>query len=184
MSGKKRLLVANSLSNSSVQKSNRGRVQQHMKNKILIALSVTSALFALSIAASAQAPCKEDGSIRSVTKARSGNFETVTFEIVGSTLPQIVEVRNEKPPITNYGGDNLHMKGPYFKSVNLRMVPWTCDIRENFRVRTSTITGVKQEEQFEGYVGYAIGYTSKRKYVGVTKTIGAKTSKVVVKFRR
>ena len=156
-----------------------------MKNKLITLAAACCGLVLLSSAASAQMQkCTEAGSIRSVTKARSGNFETVTFEIVGSALPEIVEVRNEKPPITNYGGDNLHMKGPYFKSVNLRMVPWTCEIRENLGARTTTITGVKQEEQFEGYVGYAIGYTSKRKYVGVTKITGAKTSKVIVKFRR
>jgi hypothetical protein len=172
------------LSNTGLQKSNRSGVHQHMKNKLLVLAAISCSIVALSIAATAQGPCKDPGSIRSVTKARMGNFETVTFEIVGNALPDTVEVRDEKPPITNYGGDNLHMKGPYFKSVNLRMVPWTCDIRENLHAATRTITGVKQEEQFEGYVGYAIGYTSKRKYVGVIKTTGAKTSKVVVKFRR
>jgi hypothetical protein len=155
-----------------------------MRNKLLTPILIAFVLLVLSIAASAQGPCRERGSIRSITKARSGNFETVTFEMVGNKLPQIVEVRNEKPPIENYGGDNLHLKGPYFKSVNLRMVPWTCTIRENLGARTSTITGVAQEEQFEGYVGYAIGYQGRSNYVGISKTTGRKTSKVVVKFKR
>lgn len=155
-----------------------------MKNKLLILTSAAAILLVSSLAATAQDRCKEPGSIRSVTKARAGNYETVTFEIVGNKLPDSIEVENAKAPITNYGGDNLHMKGPYFKQVNIHMVDWMCNIRENVGARTSTITGVKQTEQFEGYVGYAIGYTKKAKYVGFTKTTGPKISKVVVKFRR
>jgi hypothetical protein len=156
-----------------------------MKNKLIVLAAVTLGILGFSTVASAQLKsCSETGSIRSVTKARSGNFETVTFEIVGNILPEVVEVEDAQPPITNYGGDNLHMKGPKFKVVNLRMVPWGCRIRENLNARTSTITGVKQTEQFEGYVSYAIGYRKTSKYVGFTKTNGGKVSKVVVKFKR
>jgi hypothetical protein len=156
-----------------------------MKKKLSIITILCCTVLLLSSPASAQSKiCSQLGSIRSVTKARIGNFETVTFEIVGHRLPQIVEIRNEKPPITNYEGENLHLRGPYFKSVNLRMVPWDCNIRENFRDRTTTITGVAQEEQFEGYVGYAIGYTARSKYVGKTTVTGPKTSKVIIKFKR
>lgn len=155
-----------------------------MKNKLIIIATVCSSILVFSMTGIAQGPCKETGAVKSVTKARSGNFETVTFEIVGNTLPQFVDIRNEKPPIEDYGGENLHMRGPYFKIVNLRMVPWTCKIRENTGARTTTITGVKQTEQFEGHVEYAIGYTKRSKYVGKTTIIGRKTSKVIVKFRR
>ena len=65
-----------------------------MKNHLRITLFAAMALLAFSTYVSAQGPCKEPGSIRSVTKARSGGFETVTFEIVGSTLPQTVEVED------------------------------------------------------------------------------------------
>src|SRR5439155_3162881 len=103
----------------------------------------------------AQEPrCIDAGPIRSVDKARSGNFETVTFDIVGR-LPQSIEVTNTKPPIENYSGDDLRMKGPYFKSVSIHMVAWNCRIREDLGAATTTITGVKQTEQFEGYVSYA-----------------------------
>jgi hypothetical protein len=156
-----------------------------MKNKLITLAAACMSVAILSMTASAQLQrCTESGSVRSVTKARRGNFETVTFEIVGNTLPDKVEIENAKPPITNYNGDNLHMKGPLFKEVHLNMVAWTCKIRENLGASTMTITGVKQTEQFEGYVSYAIGYTKRSKYVGITKTTGVKTSKVVVKFRR
>ena len=56
-----------------------------MKNKIITLISVCMGILCLSFAAIAQNPCSEKGSVRSVTKARSGNFETVTFEIVGDT---------------------------------------------------------------------------------------------------
>ena len=155
-----------------------------MKKHLLLAFSATSVFFTLSLGVSAQEPrCTEQGSIRSVTKSRTGNFETVTFEIVGG-LPQSIEVKNVKPPIENYGGDNLHMNGPYFKSVSLHMVAWNCRIRDNFAAPTTTITGVENTEQFEGYVSYVIGYTSKKKYVGFSKLPGAARSKVIVKFRR
>jgi hypothetical protein len=155
-----------------------------MKKHLLGSLFASWALLVLSIAVSAQEPrCTEQGSIRSITKARSGNFETVTLEIVGR-LPDSVEVTNADAPIENYSGDNLHMRGPYFKSVSVHIVAWNCRIRENLGSPTRTITGVKQTEQFEGYVSYAIGYTSKKKYVGYTNANGTKTSKVVVKFRR
>ena len=155
-----------------------------MKNKIITLISVCMGILCLSFAAIAQNPCSEKGSVRSVTKARSGNFETVTFEIVGDTLPETVEVKNAKPPIRNYPGVNLHLRGPYFKIVNLRMVPWTCNIRESLGAKTSTITGVKQTEQFEGYISYAIGYSKRSNYLGVTKTTGTETSKIVITFRR
>jgi hypothetical protein len=93
-------------------------------------------------------------------------------------------MENVKPPIESYVGDNLHMRGPLFKEIHLSMVPWTCNIRENLDAATKTITGVKNAEQFEAHVSYAIGYTKRSKYVGFTKTTGVKTSKVVVKFRR
>ena len=156
-----------------------------MKNKLTILAAVACGIVVLASAASAQQQrCTEAGSIRSITKARSGNFETVTFEFVGNGLPEKAEVRDVKPPIENYGGDNLHMKGRVFKSVFFAMVAWTCDIRENFKAKTSTIRDIKQTEQFEGYVSYAIGYTAKSKYVGKSVVHGKRTTKFIVKFRR
>ncbi|MFL6375606.1 MAG: hypothetical protein ACJ73D_13145, partial [Pyrinomonadaceae bacterium] len=111
-----------------------------MKTKLLAIPFVTFVLCVLSAAASAQEPkCTEQGSIRSVISARTGNFETVTFTIIGKSLPDSVEVTNVKPPITNYGGDNLHMKGPAYKSVSLHMVPWNCISRNDFLAATKTI---------------------------------------------
>jgi len=154
-----------------------------MKNFVLHARAAMAVTFLFSLATAAQEPrCTEQGSVRSITKARTGKLETVTLEFVGG-LPQSVEVTNVEAPIENYSGDNLHMKGPHFMSVSVHMVAWNCRIREDLAARTSTITGIKQTEQFEGYVTYAIGYTSRKKYVGYTKANGSKRSKVVVKFR-
>lgn len=155
-----------------------------MKKKLLIFGLACMSVLTLITLASAQERCTEDGSIRSVTKARSGNFETVTFEINGDTLPGKIEVTNEKPPIRDYGGDNLHMKGKAFKGVHMSMVMWTCSIRENFKAKTSTIKDVRNSEQFEGYVTYVIGYSSRSKYVGKTEITGKTRSKIIIKFRR
>ncbi|MBV9215302.1 MAG: hypothetical protein JO053_03925 [Acidobacteria bacterium] len=155
-----------------------------MKSTLRTALSVTCLVFVLSLAAAAQAPCTEKGSIRSVTKARSGNFETVTFLFNGNKLPDKIDVSDETPPITNYGGDNLHMKGKAFKGVHMSLVSWTCKIRENFSAATTTIRDIKNTEQFEGYVSYVIGYARKSKYVGKTTSTAGKNAKIVIKFRR
>ena len=156
-----------------------------MKNKLFLVFSAFSLTIAFACSASAQLKrCTEDGSIRSVTTARAGNFETVTFEFNGKTLPQNIEVTNEKPPIENYGGDNLHMNGKAFKGVHMNMVSWTCNIAENFKAKTTTIKDVKNSEQFEGYVTYVIGYTAKSKYVGKTEVKGPSRSKVILKFKR
>jgi len=155
-----------------------------MKKPFITLATLLYGMAALVAGAYSQEPrCTEQGSIRSVTKAASGSVETVTFELNSKTLPA-VEITNEKPPIQNYSGANLHMRGPLFKGVHIHMVAWNCRIREDLGSKTRTITGVKQTEQFEGYVSYAIGYTSKKKYVGVTKITGPKVSKVIVKFRR
>ncbi|MEP6944563.1 MAG: hypothetical protein ABJA02_01505 [Acidobacteriota bacterium] len=155
-----------------------------MKHKTLRLAALGAAILMISTLAAAQKRCTEDGSIRRVTKATSGNYETVTFEFVGSSLPSTIEVTNEKPPITNYGGDNLHMKGRAFKGVHMSIVPWTCKIAENFKASSKTIKDIRNSEQFEGYVTYVIGYTARSKYVGKTEITGPKSSKIVIKFKR
>lgn len=154
-----------------------------MRYRAFLVAAVIS-IAAVSAVSAQSTPCTDPGAIRSVTKARSGGYETVTFEINGRDLPQTVEIRNEKPPIEDYGGTNLHMKGKAFKSVNLRLVPWMCDIRENFRARTTTIKDVKQTEQFEGHVSYVIGYSPKSKYVGKSVVRSGNRTKLIIKFRR
>ena len=156
-----------------------------VKNKLFILGSTFMLTVAFAQPLSAQLKrCTEAGSVRSVTTAISGNFETVTFEFNGKHLPQNIEVTNEKAPIENYGGDNLHMKGKAFKGIHMNMVNWTCNIAENFKAKTTTIRDVKNSEQFEGYVTYVIGYTPKSKYVGKTEVMGPTRSKVIIKFKR
>ena len=153
-----------------------------MKNKLLTLSVAILGILTLSLLASAQGPCKDPGSIRSVTKARSGNFETVTF-LINDGEPEVT-VSDVKPPFEDYGGKHLRIPGKAWKEVLLRGIFWTCTIKHNFGAPTSTITGIKQTEQFEGQASYVIGYSSKKKYVGQTNTVTGKTRKIVLKFRR
>ena len=153
-----------------------------MKKHLRISVFVAFVLFALSAATFAQGPCKDPGSIRSVTKARTGSFETVTF-LVNDGEPDVT-VSDAKPPFEDYGGKHLRIPGKAWKEVLLRGIFWTCTIKHSFGASTRTITGIKQTEQFEGQASYVIGYSSKKKYVGMTNTVSGKTRKIVIKFRR
>jgi hypothetical protein len=178
--------VAYSFSTKAALKSKTRSIKEPLvKKNLFILFSACAVLVVSTVFASAQLKrCTEPGSIRSVTTARSGNFETVTFEFNGNSLPQNIEVTNEKPPIENYTGDNLHMRGKAFKGIHMHMVNWMCNIAENFKAKTSTIKDVKNSEQFEGYVTYVIGYTPKSKYVGKTEITGPKRSRIIIKFKR
>jgi hypothetical protein len=119
-----------------------------------------------------------------VTKTRSGNFETVTFVLNARTPPDHV-IEDTHPPFTYSESDDVvHVRGKVFKSIQFRGVFWTCSIAENFKADTKTIMDVKQDEQFEGYVSYVIGYTKKSKYVGKSVVKNGKRCKVILKFRR
>jgi hypothetical protein len=127
--------------------------------------------------------CTEQGSIKRVTKAKAGNFETVTFE-VNSANPDY-SVETSRPPFTLGESDKtIHIRGKYFKSVNFKSVVWTCRIAESLSTPTVTIMDVRNTEQFEGYVTYVIGYRTKSKYVGTTKITTGDKTKIAVKFRR
>jgi hypothetical protein len=154
-----------------------------VKKKIFLVLLACAAVFVFSSFAAAQALpfCSEPGSIMSVKKSRVGKFEYVTFELKAND-PHY-EILNVKPPFTDYGDRRVRIKGTAFKSIQFHLVPTECRIRENFRAATTTVQGVASTEQFEGYVTYVIGYTSKSKYVGVTAT-GVGSTKVALKFKR
>jgi hypothetical protein len=154
-----------------------------MKKKFLLTLAVCAVIFAFSSVATAQLKnCTEPGSIMSVKKSRVGKFEYVTFELKAND-PNY-EVSNAKPPFTDYSGDTvLRIKGRAFKSIQFRGVSAECKIRENFSAATTTVQGIKNTEQFEGYVTYVIGYSAKAKYVGDSVS-GVGSSKVTLKFKR
>ncbi len=155
-----------------------------MKNKMFIVIAVAATILAFSTFTLAQQEkCAEVGSIISVTKARSGHFETVTF-LVNSTDPNY-NVKTSHPPFTYSESDTpVHIRGKYFKTIQFQAVYWTCKIAENFKASTMTIMGVKNTEQFEGYVSYTIGYRQKSKYVGTTRSTSGGKTKVIVKFKR
>jgi hypothetical protein len=154
-----------------------------VKNKFLVTLAACAVIFVFSGLAIAQMPyCSEPGSIKRVTKSRSGNFELVTFEVIAND-PNY-EVKDAKPPFYDYSGEKkLRIKGNVFKSIVLRGINWTCRIRENFSAPTSTIMGIKNVEQFEGQVEYVIGYRDKSKFVS-SYVYGVGSSKVVLKFKK
>ena len=154
-----------------------------VRKKLLIVSFAFALLLGLAVSSAAQGNCTEDRSIRSVTKARAGNFETVTFD-VQSDDPDY-EVRTEKPPFQEYGEDKaIHIKGPHYKSVYFKSVIWTCNIVEKLKASTSNIAAVRNIEQFEGYVNYIVGYKKRGSYVGTTKTTHGGRTKIVVKFKR
>ena len=153
-----------------------------MKKQLIAAFAVLSATLLLSGVSMAQR-CSEPGVIKSVTKARSAGFETITFEVL-SKDPKF-EVKNAKPPFSMYASEKpLRIKGSAFKSIVFREVNWTCKIRENLSAATATITAVKNIEQFEGQVEYIIGYSARSKYVGQSSAATKTGRKITLKFKR
>ncbi|MFM9905939.1 MAG: hypothetical protein ACKVQJ_15360 [Pyrinomonadaceae bacterium] len=154
-----------------------------MKNKLAIIVAACASILAFStLSLAQQQKCSEPGSIKRIIKARAGNFETVTFEVVPPS-PDF-KITNAHRPFENYGGDPVHIKGKYFKEVRFTGVNWTCKISENFSAATTTVTGVAQTEQFEGYVTYIVGYRTKSKYIGQSSTTSGGIRRIVLKFKR
>lgn len=155
-----------------------------MKNKFLTIAAVCAVLSILSGFSQAQIKkCTEHGAITSVVKSRSGNFEFVTFEVL-SDSPDY-KVTDAKAPFTDYSGETrLRIKGKYFKRIALKGITWDCEITEKFSAKTSTIMGIKNVEQFEGYVTYVIGYRTKAKYVSTEVTGTGSSRKIILKFRK
>lgn len=152
-----------------------------MQKKLTLLTSFAALLLGLSAFSFGQ-KCTEVGAIKRVTKARAGNFETVTFDV--NTASPDYNVENARPPFQYTGEETIKVRGNYFKAVNFKGIFWTCEITENFSAPTRTIMQVKNAEQFEGYVTYIIGYRKRSKFVNTTvSTIGDK-AKVVLKFRR
>jgi hypothetical protein len=153
-----------------------------MKTKTFRLVALFTAILTLSTFAAAQ-KCTEDGTIKRVTKASSGKYETVTFEML-IKKPDF-GVTNAHPPFSEYGSEKrLRIKGTYFKSIVLRGINWTCTIAESFAAKTSNIQAVKSVEQFEGQVEYIIGYAKKGTYVGETVTKTKKGSILVLRFKK
>ena len=154
-----------------------------MKNRLFHIIVACAAIFTLSTFAAAQKKCTEDGSIKRVTKATSGKYETVTFEML--VKDPTYEVTTEKPPFSMYASDKpLKITGPYYKSVVIRGIVWECRIGEDLKAKTSNIKAVKSVEQFEGQVNYIIGYRKKGSYVGESVTKTKKGSLLVLKFKK
>jgi len=154
-----------------------------MKSKTLFLVAAFAAMVIFSGLAAAQAKCTEAGTIKSVTKASSGNFETVTFDTL--IREPDLKVSNARPPFSQYGSEKrLKIRGNYFKSIVLRGINWECKISEAFAAKTSNVKAVKSVEQFEGQVEYIIGYNKRGSYVGHSVAKTKKGSRVTLKFRK
>ncbi len=146
-------------------------------------MAAFASMFALSAFTFAQQQkCTEEGSILRVIKARSGNFETITFEVF--TPGPDFKVTTAHRPFENYNGDPVHIRGNYFKEVRFTGVNWTCEIVQNFHAATSTVMGIANTEQFEGYVTYIIGYKTKWKYLGQSSSTSGGVKRIVFKFKK
>jgi hypothetical protein len=158
-------------------------MKSKMKNKTLIFAAAFAVVLTLAGLTSAQNKCTEAGSIRSVSKASSGNFETVTFDVM-IKKPDF-KVTRARPPFSEYGSEKrLRIRGRYFQSIVFRGINWECKIAEALSASTSNIKAVKSIEQFEGQVEYIIGYDKRGSYVGQSVTRTRKGSRVTLKFRK
>ena len=74
-----------------------------MKIKTMIFAAAFAVVLTLAGLTSAQIKCTEDGTIRSVSKASAGNFETVTFDVL-IKKPDF-KVTRARPPFSEYGSE-------------------------------------------------------------------------------
>ena len=154
-----------------------------MKIKTPIFVAAFAAIMVLSGLTAAQIKCTEAGTIRSVTKASSGNFETVTFDVMNKK-PDF-KVSKARPPFSQYGSEErLRIRGNYFQSIVFRGINWECKITEALSAKTTNIKAVRSIEQFEGQVEYIIGYNKRGSYVGQSVTRTRKGSRVTLKFKK
>lgn len=154
-----------------------------MKSKTLIFTTAFAAVLAFAGLTSAQIKCTETGTIRSVSKASSGNFETVTFDVM--IKDPDFKVSKARPPFSQYGSEKrLRIRGNYHQSIVFRGINWECKIAEALSAKTSNIKAVKNIEQFEGQVEYIIGYDKRGSYVGRSVVRTRKGSRVTLKFRK
>jgi hypothetical protein len=102
-------------------------------------------------------------SFREMRVAKQKGFDRVVFEFA-ENVPNY-NVHFEKPPITNYGGDDLKMSGKAFVVVQFHLVSYPEDadtskivleIPRN-KLSVPVVTEIKNSEWFEGYLSFAIG---------------------------
>lgn len=109
-------------------------------------------------------------SFREMRVAKQKAFDRVVFEFAGE-VPNY-NVHFEKPPITNYGGEDLKMSGKAFVVVQFHMVSYpenadtskiVFDIPKN-KLRVPIVTEIKNSEWFEGYLSFAIGLRMRKPF--------------------
>jgi hypothetical protein len=102
-------------------------------------------------------------SFKEMRVAKQKGFDRVVFEFA-ENVPNF-SVHFEKPPITNYGGEDLKMSGKAFVVVQFHLVSYPEDadtskivfeIPRN-KLKAPVVTEIKNSEWFEGYLSFAIG---------------------------
>ena len=147
-------------------------------------LSFAFLLLTIAAANAYSEPCTEAGSIRRVRKSVSGTFEYLMFEFIKPASPTL-NIRIEHPPFyTDESGDRVSVRGKYFRVITFHGVVWTCDIRENVKVKTTAIMDVKNIGQFEGDVAYVIGFRKKNAFVSSYVREDAKYKRYYIKFKK
>ncbi len=109
-------------------------------------------------------------SFREMRVAKQKGFDRVVFEFAGD-VPNY-NVRFEKPPITNYGGDDLKMSGKAFVVVQFHIIsyPENADVSKlvleipRNKLRVPLVTEIKNSEWFEGYLSFAIGLKMRKPF--------------------
>jgi len=130
------------------------------------------------------APCTDPGSIKKVSKTRSGSFEYVVFDYIKPPDPTYSVDTAHRPFAQDGSGDPVFVKGNRFKGVTFRSAVWTCTIQTNFSSHTTEIRDIKSVGQFEGDISYVIGYKKKANYISNYFYDVGSIRKIVVKFRR
>ena len=131
--------------------------------------------------------CTEPGSITKVKNRSVGQVEYVIFDIrkaPDGSLPEF-EVDTAAPPFTDYSGEETYqVAGGKHKKIVFRSVNWLCDIPERYRLPKTAVKGIKLLWSFEGIVEFAVGYSSRSKYLATYSYDAGSVTKVVMKFRK
>ena len=147
---------------------------------MLFALAIITAAFGNASAA----PCTDPAAIKSARNTKIGRNEYVVFTLIKPVTPNY-SVATGNPPFHQDGsGLEFHVAGPRYKRIAFQGVMWTCTIAENFALDRPAVRDIKKSGQFEGTVGYVVGYRSKAHYVTTYEYDAGPYRKVVMKFRR
>lgn len=113
------------------------------------------------------ASCSSPGSIVAVKNVKSGAREYVEFKFKQPDN-ETQTVSAPTGPFVGTSGNAVTVSGALFTLVNFNSVDWTCSIPINFAPKP-ILKGLKNFEQFEGNVQFAIGRKAGSHYLKTEK---------------